>query len=128
MPLDRVKLSAAVRNRADRAFPRGVAVAGVLTAGAVAGNRAFPSEVGAKVLLAEEVSEGVKRGNRAAAALQAVKAHPQEGAVGVPLEVAAVAEEVAEGDAAVAAAVAAGRLRRREEIHTIEPWRRKRCL
>ncbi len=68
MPQNRGKPSAAVRIRADRTFPAAVAIAG-----AVSGNQALPSGVGAKVLLVE-VSEAVKRGNKVAEVLQAVKA------------------------------------------------------
>jgi len=87
---DREKLSVAAQTRADRtflrevvaeaavagnrAFPREVAVAGALTAGAVVDNRAFPSEVGAKVLLEDHRGAAVKRDNKAAVVLQAVKA------------------------------------------------------
>ena len=96
MPPNRERLSVAVRIRADRTFPAAVAIAG-----AVSGNQALPSGVVAIVLL-EEVSEAVKRGNKVAVAVRAVRARVQAaGAVGV---VAAVAAEVA---AVAAVAVAA---------------------
>ena len=68
MPQNRGKPSAAVRIRADRTFPAAVAIAG-----AVSGNQALPSGVVGIVLL-EEVSEAVKRDNKVAVAVRAVRA------------------------------------------------------
>ena len=102
MPPNREKLSVAVQIRADRTLPGEVAIVEALIAGA-------PSAVVAIALL-EEVSEAVKRGNRATVVVQAVRVCPQEGAV-VPAVVAAEeAEEVvvAVGAPAAVAAVDAG--------------------
>ena len=94
MPPDREKLSAAVQSRADRTLPGEVAIAGALeveagnppppngvgenvealSAEAVAGNRASPSEVVGRALLVDHRGAAVKRGNRAIEVLQAVRA------------------------------------------------------
>ena len=59
IPLDRERLSAAVRNRADRAFPREVEAEGASTVGAAAeGKQPLLSGEVAKALL-EEVSGAV---------------------------------------------------------------------
>ncbi len=123
---DREKLSVAAQTRADRTFPREVVAVEALTAGAaegkqpllswevvealtgaaVADNRASPSEVGAKVPLEDHRGAVVKRGNRAAAALQAVKAPPQEEGVAEGVAPVVAAAEVV---AAVEVAAGAGR-------------------
>jgi len=117
MPLNREKLSVAVRIRADRTFPGEVVIAG-----AVSGNQALPSGVGAKALLVE-VSEAVKRGNRAAAVLQAVKAHPQVGVVDAPLGAgeAAGARVAVEAVVAVAVEAVGGDGREMENAQTVTP-------
>jgi hypothetical protein len=102
MPPNRENLSVAVRNRADRIYHEGVAIVEVLTEGTVPASQASLIAVVAKVLLVE-VSEAVKRGNRATVVVQAARACPQEEAL---------AQEVpaAEQEEAVAAVVAvAGR-------------------
>jgi hypothetical protein len=66
MPPDPENLFGAVGIRADRTFPGEVAIVEALIAGA-------PSGVVAIALL-EEVSEAVKRGNRVAVAVRAVRA------------------------------------------------------
>ncbi len=68
MPPNREKLSVAVRSKEDKTFPGEVAIAE-----AVEGNRLSRSGVVATALL-EEVSGAVKRGNRAAVAVRAVRA------------------------------------------------------
>jgi hypothetical protein len=73
MPPNRENLSVAVRIRADRTLPGEVAIVEALTAGAVADNQASRIAVAVKVLLVE-VSEAVKRGNRVAVAVRAVRA------------------------------------------------------
>jgi hypothetical protein len=90
-----------VRIRVDRIFPGAVAIVEALTAGVVAGTQPPPSEVDVIALL-EEVNEAVKRGNRATAAVRAVRACLREEAV-VPEVPAAVAGLVAVVAAAVAA-------------------------
>ena len=65
--LKHVILSEAVRIRVDRIFPGAVAIVEALTAGA-------PSGVGAIALSEEVVSEAVKRGNKVAVAVRAVRA------------------------------------------------------
>jgi hypothetical protein len=66
MPPNREKLSVAVRIRADRTPPGGVAIVEALIAGA-------PSAVVAIARL-EEASEAVKQGNKATEVLRAVRA------------------------------------------------------
>jgi hypothetical protein len=108
MPLNRGKLSVAVRIRADRTFLGEVAIVEALTAGAVPTNQASLTVVVAKVLLVE-VSEAVKQGNRATVVVQAARACPQEEAV-VPEVLAEEAEEAvaeAEGAPVVVEAAAA---------------------
>ena len=95
MPPNHENLSVAVRIRAGRTFPGEVAIVEALTAGAVAGTQPPRSEVDVIALLVE-VSEAVKRGNRAAVGSKAVEACPQEGEV--------VPEAVVEPGEAVAAA------------------------
>jgi len=102
VPPNRENPSVVAQIRGDRTFPAEVAIAGAaagrqpLPSGeVVVGNRAFPSEVDAKVLLADHRGAAAKQGNRAAAALQAVKAHPQEGAVAPEAVVAVVLVVVA---------------------------------
>ena len=69
VPPNHERLSGVVRIRVDRIFPGEVAIAGE-----VSGNLVLPSAVGAKVLLEDHRGVAVKRGNKAAAVLQAVKA------------------------------------------------------
>ncbi len=71
---NRETLSVAVRSRVDRTFPGEVAIVEAPPAGAVAGNQASPSGVVAIALLEEGGSGAAKRGNRAAVAVQAVRA------------------------------------------------------
>ena len=121
---NREKLSVVARSRGDRTFPAEVAIAGVaegnqpLPSGEVGegkqplpnrgvgeDNQASPSgEVATAPLV--EVSEEVKRGNRAAVVVRAVKACPQEGAVAPEVVVGpvVVAEEAVEAAAVVVAA------------------------
>ncbi len=99
----------------NRVFPKGVVVVEALTGAAVVDNRASPSGVGVKVLLEDHRGAAVKRGNKAAVVLQAVKAHPQEGAV------AAAAVAVAEGVAPVAAVVVAVAGRKGEAARMTAP-------
>jgi hypothetical protein len=73
MPPNREKLSVAARIRAGRTFLGEVVIVEALTAGAVADNQASRIAVAVKVLLVE-VSEAVKRGNRVAVAVRAVRA------------------------------------------------------
>jgi len=94
MPPNHENLSVAVRIRAGRTFPGEVAIVEALTAGAVAGTQPPRSEVDVIALLVE-VSEAVKRGNRAAVGSKAVEACPQEGEVVPEAEDPAVAELVA---------------------------------
>jgi hypothetical protein len=91
-----VILFVAVRIRAGRTFLGEAGIVGALTAGAVAGNQPLPNEVDVIALLVE-VSEVVKRGNRAAGVVQAVEVCPQEGAV-VPEAVAGLVVAAAEAD------------------------------
>jgi len=71
--------SVVAQSREDRIFPGAVAIVEALTAGAVAGN---PSRSGEDVTaLLVEVSEAVKRGNRAAGVVQAARAVVPEAAV-----------------------------------------------
>jgi hypothetical protein len=104
-PPNRETLSVAVRSRADRIYHGAAGAVAAnrasLTAEVVAANQAFPIAVVAKVLLVE-VSEVVRRGNRATVVVQAARARRQEGAV-VPEVVAAEEEEAV---AAVVVAVA----------------------
>jgi len=100
-PLKHVILSEAVRIRGDRIFPGAVAIVEALTAGVVAGTQPPPSEVDVIALL-EEVNEAVKRGNRATAAVRAVRACLREGAV-VPEVPVAEEEEAVVGLVVVAA-------------------------
>jgi hypothetical protein len=106
MPPNREKISVAVRIRADRILPGEAAIVEALTAAARSG-------VVARAPLEVEVSEAVKRGNRAAVAVRAVRACLQEVEVEV-VAVAAVAVVAAVVVAAVAveaAVVGAGRNR-----------------
>ena len=93
MPPNRENLSVAVQNRAGRIYHE--------AAGIVRANQASLIAVVAKVLLVE-VSEAVKQGNRATAAVRAARACPQEGAVAPEV----VAAEEEEAVAAVVVAVA----------------------
>lgn len=108
MPPNRGKLSVVVGIRGDRTFPGEVAIAG-----AVEGRQPLPNGGVATALLEEEVSEAVKQDNKATAAVRAVKARRQEGAVvpEVAAAVAAVAVAVAAVAEAAAVAVGAGRKR-----------------
>src|SRR5512136_1331599 len=113
MPPNRGKLSVVVGIRGDRTLPGEVAIAG-----AVEGRQPLPNGGVATALLEEEVSEAVKQDNKATAAVRAVKARRQKGAV-VPEVVAGppVVEEdapaavAAVGAPAAVAAVGAGRNR-----------------
>ena len=89
-----VILFVAVVIRAVRIYHEAAGIVEALTAGAVAGSQPPPSEVDVIALLVE-VSEAVKRGNRAAGVAQAVEACPQEGAVVQEAEDPAVAGLVA---------------------------------
>jgi hypothetical protein len=93
MPPDREKLSAAVQSRGDRILAGEVAIAGALEAGAgnppppseavesvevlsavaVAGNRASRSGEAARALLEDHRGGAVKRGSRVAVAVRAVR-------------------------------------------------------
>jgi hypothetical protein len=98
---NREKLSVVARSRGDRTFPAEVA-----TAEAAEGKQLLPSgEEGIAPLV--EVNEAVKRGERAAGAVQAAGARPQEGAV-APEVVAGADPVAAEEEAAVAAVAVAG--------------------
>ena len=66
MPPNREKISVAVRIRADRILPGEAAIVEALTAAA--------RIAVAAIALLEEVSEAVKRGNKATEVLQAVRA------------------------------------------------------
>ena len=74
MLLNRENLSVAVRTRADRTFPGEAAIVEALTGVAVADNQASRIAVAAIALLEEVVSEAVKRGNKVAVAVRAVRA------------------------------------------------------
>jgi len=89
-----VILFVAVVIREGRIYHEAVGIVEALTAGAVAGSQPPRSEVDVIALLVE-VSEAVKRGNRAAGVVQAVEVCPQEGAVVPGAEDPAAAEVVA---------------------------------
>jgi hypothetical protein len=92
-PVKHVILSVAVRIRGDRIYHEAAGIVEALTVGAVAGN---PPRSGVVVIaLLVEVSEAVKRGNKAAVVVQAAKARPQKGAVVPEAEGPAAAEVVA---------------------------------
>ena len=74
MPPNREKISVAVRIRADRILPGEAAIVEALTGVAVADNQASRIAVAAIALLEEVVSEAVKRGNKVAVAVRAVRA------------------------------------------------------
>jgi hypothetical protein len=118
MPPNREKLSVAVRIRADRIFPEEVAIAG-----AGSGNQALPSEVGAIALSEDHRGAAVKRGNKVAEALQAVRARAQVEVVDAPPGAAAAAGALVAVEAVVAVAVAAevGDGRERETAQTVAP-------
>ncbi len=84
--------SVAAQSRVDRIYLEAAEIVEALTAEAVAGIQSR-SEADVTALLVE-ANEAVKRGNRAAGVVQAVKACPQEGAV-VPEVLAAEAAVVA---------------------------------
>ncbi len=74
MPRDRERLFVAALNRADRTFPGEVAaIVEALTGEGVVDNRASRIAVVA-IVLSVEVREAVKRGNRVAVAVRAVRA------------------------------------------------------
>jgi hypothetical protein len=103
MPPDRENLSVAVRIRADRTLPGGVAIVGALTEEAVVDNQASRIAVVAIALLEEAVSEAVKRGNKVAVAVRAVRACLQEVEAEAVEAVAVVAAVVVGAPVAVAA-------------------------
>ncbi len=73
MPPDRERLFVAALNRGDRTFPGEVAATvEALTGEGVVDNQAFRIAV-VVIVLSGEVSEAVKRGNRVAVAVRAVR-------------------------------------------------------
>jgi hypothetical protein len=103
-PLKLVILSVAAVIRADRIYHEGVETVEALTAGAVAGNPP-PSWV-VVIALLEEASGAAKQGNRATAAVRAVRACLREEAV-VPEAEDPVVAGLVVAAVVVAAAVAA---------------------